>query len=228
MTGKSTCLAEERWLTVPFMHTAKSPLDRTNDSLLVMMKYVSWLEAGPADFIDRIEPKLDEQSVMKFYGFMGDLDEIWNQISHWEIPQASCDDSETGKYSSGCVYTYTNAHQANTVAIHGLARLILVRLLDSQTSPLVMEDKEQMTVQASASILSAATYLSTFDIGCAYLRIITPLQIVAQRSPNSAQRDCAVQILQQWWTERPLKGLAWKALQTISLNDKKSTLLVGG
>lgn len=225
MTGKPTCLAEERWLTGPFMYTAKSPLDRINDCLLVMMTYVSWLEARPANLIHQPESTLDDQSITKLSSLMGDLDDIWSQISHWEIRRA-CDDSETDQYSSLYVYTYTNAHQANSAAIHGLARLILLLLLDCQTSPMGREAREQMMVQASASILSAATYLSTFDIGCAYLRIITPLQIVAQRSPNSEQRDCAVHILQQWWAERPLKGLAWKALQTISFSYN-STLLVG-
>jgi hypothetical protein len=223
MMRKSTCLAEEKWLTVPFMHTTKSPLDRINDCLLVMTNYVSWLEAKPAGLTDPIESTLDDQCIMRLSSLTVNLDEIWSQISHWEIPRLR-DDSETGQYSSECVYTYTNAHQANSIAIHGLARLILLLLLDRQTSPMVKGDNGEMVMQASASIISAATYLSTFDIGCAYLRIITPLQIVAQRSPSNSQRDCAVHILQQWWAERPLKGLTWKALQTISLSNKISTL----
>lgn len=229
MTGKSTCLAEEKWLAVPFMYTKKSPLDRINDFLLVMMDYASRLGIKPAESAHKIASTLDDQSIMKLSGLMSDLDQIWSQISHWEIPRA-CDDSETGQYSSESVYTYTNAHQANSVATYSLARLIVLLLLDRQTpsyftltKPMDNEDNEETMMQASASIISAATYLSTFDIGCAYLRIITPLQIVAQHSPSPAQRDCAVYILQQWWAERPLKGLTWKALQAISLSNKKST-----
>ncbi|CRG84230.1 hypothetical protein PISL3812_01543 [Talaromyces islandicus] len=227
MTGKSTFLAEERWLTVPFMHTDKSPLDRINDCLLVMMNYISQLEVGPVDWTNHIEPPLDGQSTMVLSGLMSDLDEIWSQISHWEIPRVFEDDSERGHDSSEFVYTYSNAHQANSVAIYSLARLILLLLLDRQISShfTLSADKEGMMMQASASILSAARYLSTFDIGCAYLRIITPLQIVAQHSPSSAQRDCAVHILQKWWAERPLKGLTWKALQRIASNNKKSIFL---
>ncbi|QKX58231.1 uncharacterized protein TRUGW13939_05352 [Talaromyces rugulosus] len=226
MTGKSTCLAEEKWLTVPFMYTTKSPLDRINDCLLVMMNNVSWMEDRPAGLIDPTKSTLDDQCIIRLSCLMVELDEIWSQISHWEIPRSG-DNSETGQFSSGCVYTYTNAHRANSVAIHSLARLTLLLLLDRQTSPMGKGDYREMIMQASASIISAATYLSTFDIGCAYLRIITPLQIVAQRSPSNSQRDCAVHILQQWWAEKPLKGLTWKALQTISLSNKKSTLLVG-
>jgi flagellin-specific chaperone FliS len=215
------------------MYTDKSPLDRTNDCLLVMMDYISQLETRFADWTDQIEPTLDDKAIMKLSGLMSDLDEIWSQISHWEISRA-CDDLETDPYSSEYVYTYTNAYQANSVAIHSLARLILLLLLGHQTSssyfalPADQKDKVEKMTHASTSIISAAACLSTFDIGCAYLRIITPLQIVAQYSPRRRQRDCAVQILQQWWAERPLKGLTWKALQPISLSNKKSTFLVGG
>ena len=185
MTGKSTCLVEDKWLTTPFMHTGKSPLDRISYCLLVLMKYLSWLEPTT-------EPVSKDVSIMKLFSFMSDLDEIWSQISHWESHRACHGD----EYPPECVYTYTNAHQANTVATHGLARLILLLLLDRRpgshlTLPVKVmgsEYKEGMMAQASASIISAAAYLSAFDIGCAYLRIILPLQFVAQHSPQLSRR----------------------------------------
>ncbi|KAH8705227.1 hypothetical protein BGW36DRAFT_286162 [Talaromyces proteolyticus] len=227
MTGNPTCLSEEEWLTIPFIGIKKSPSEEINDVLLAIIKLLAQLRTSTVVGVGHSEQvNMQEKVLLNLCYLKAELDRIWNEINHWEIHNMV--DAPNTLESH---YTYTNASEARIVAMHGYARLIILLLLDkfpslipSYPAEIMNENyKESQLTQASASIISAASYLSQFDIGCAYLRMTLPVQLVAQGSPSSVQRNHAIKILRDWFAEKPLKGLAKKALQNITYGDHKLT-----
>jgi len=69
-------------------------------------------------------------------------------------------------------------------------------------------------VDPYASILSCSSFLRTHRVGCAYMRMATPLYLVALHSPNLAQRRAAISTFEDWkWGS--MKGISSMALQRI-------------
>jgi hypothetical protein len=66
-----------------------------------------------------------------------------------------------------------------------------------------------------ASILNCAEYLSTMLIGCAYMRMTTPLYLVALHSPSLKQRREAITVFEQW-SKGSMAGISALALDNIN------------
>jgi hypothetical protein len=64
------------------------------------------------------------------------------------------------------------------------------------------------------SILSSARFLKTKRIGCAYMRMATPLYLVSLHSPNVEQRTQAIGIFEDW-KKGSMAGISAQALTQI-------------
>lgn len=60
-------------------------------------------------------------------------------------------------------------------------------------------------------IVDIATYLTTFKIGCAFMRMATPLYLVALHAPRLDQRRVAIKIFEQW------KGIGLSGISALAL-----------
>lgn len=183
-----------------------------------------------------LEQNSVKQIFMRNFDLMRrDLDELGGCILQYLKPMPSSKDStspqdtSTKDNSSHCddLYDFASPIHAKIVAMHACARIIILGILSSTTlspSPwpcffpienwhdgtLILEMEE-----ASKRIISASQYLSRFMIGCAYARMVLPLQLVGQMSPSQSQRAEARNILQSWYNDTPVKGLTMLALQAI-------------
>lgn len=66
--------------------------------------------------------------------------------------------------------------------------------------------------QCCNSILSGVGYLESQSIGCAYMRMILPLFLVALKSPTMIQRQYAMDKLRTWEAGNLMSGLCAVAL----------------
>lgn len=73
-----------------------------------------------------------------------------------------------------------------------------------------------------ASILDCASFLKTHRIGCAYMRMATPLYLVALHSPNLEQRRRAILNFEEW-RNGSMAGISALALQRI---DEKQDMVI--
>lgn len=230
MTGRSTCLANEEWLLKPFFQQTRTKFELINDTLLLIPKYLSELQHDLSHAIDMSEGDSARQKLkQKIYIMKQDLDELENHILQFLQPIPSRHPSSTNENNSYHYYSYnfTDPIHANIVAMHACAQIIILGILSSTTSSpprwpcffpiedwhdggLTAEMKE-----ACKRIISASQYLSRFMIGCAYSRMVLPLQLVGQMSPSQAQRTEARTILKSWYNDTPVRGLTLLALQAI-------------
>jgi hypothetical protein len=77
--------------------------------------------------------------------------------------------------------------------------------------------REMTTI--SASILSASMLIGNSGFGCGYSQQILPRQLVAQESPDAVQRHRAIDLLECWHQNSPMKGLIGQALDAIYQGD---------
>ncbi|OKL58079.1 hypothetical protein UA08_06666 [Talaromyces atroroseus] len=235
-TGNPTCLAEEAWLSIPFFHSLKSNSEKINDILLLMPSYLFELRAKLSCITDLTESeRIKNEFMQKLSHILEALDGMQIPIAQLENPSpyfsnkyyTDLDDQSLDYYRGS--YSFSTAIEAKEIAMHASARIIILCILSSVTlssslssaSCFVIqsyygdEDITREIEQASTSILSAAMFLSQVEIGCAYVRMVLPLQLVAQVSRNHTQRTAARTILQSWWKEKPIKGLTGLALRSI-------------
>ena len=76
-----------------------------------------------------------------------------------------------------------------------------------------------------ASILDCASFLKTHRIGCAYMRMATPLYLVALHSPSSEQRQRAITNFEDW-RKGSMAGISTLALERI--NEKQDRVIPEG
>lgn len=230
MTGRPTCLADEEWLLKPFPQQTRTTFEIINDILLLIPKYVSELQYGPSFAVGKFEQDSAKQKFMRRIDSMkNDLDGLQSHILQFLRPIPSRDPSLTDNNTPyhHDSYDFTSPVHAKIVAMHACARIIILGILSSTSLSLPawpcffpIENWHDETLiadieEASKRIISASQYLSRFIIGCAYLRMILPLQLVGQMSPNQAQRAEARNILESWYKDTPVKGLTLLALQAI-------------
>ncbi|EED22788.1 hypothetical protein TSTA_062750 [Talaromyces stipitatus ATCC 10500] len=231
--GKPTCFANDEWLSTPFTQLPKSLSERINDMLLLIPRYLHELQIELFNTFDELERHNVRKAFMHKIGSVKrDLDEIRRRKSQSlkrvrsrerSVPNSEDDDNPLYHTS----YEYTSPIQARIVAMEACARIIIMSIELSSTTrtppwpcffPIEDWNNENLTIEvegASRDIIFASQYLSRFMIGCAYIRMILPLQVVAQMSPNHDQRVTARNILESWYKETPIKGLTTRALQAI-------------
>lgn len=235
MTGRPTSLANEEWLLKPFPQQTRTKFEIINDILLFIPKYLSELQYEISYAADIFEQDSAKQRFRQNIGFMKrDLDELQSHILQFlkSIPprDPTLMDENSPHYHD--LYDFTSPIHAKIAAMHACARIIILGILSSTTlSPppwpcfFPIENWRDGTLiteieEASKRIISASHHLSRFMIGCAYSRMILPLQLVGQMSPNQGQRAEAKNILESWYKDTPVKGLTLLALQAIDATSK--------
>ncbi|KAI7976905.1 hypothetical protein EIK77_010136 [Talaromyces pinophilus] len=235
MTGRPTCLANEEWLLKPFSQEKRTKFEIINDTLLLIPRYLSELQYELSYAVDMFEHDSAKQRfTQKIHLMKRDLDELQSHILQFLQPIPPRDTNSTnenGPHYHGS-YDFTSPIHAKIAAMHACARIIILGILSSKTlssplwpcffpienwhdGPLITEIEE-----SSKRIISASQHLSRFMIGCAYSRMILPLQLVGQMSPSQAQRTEARNILKSWYNDTPVKGLTSLALQAIDATSK--------
>lgn len=230
MTGKPTCLANEEWLLKPFLQQTRTKFEIVNDILLLIPKYLSELQSDLSHAIDMFEQDSTKQKFMQKINLMKkDLDELESQVFQFLQPIPSRDPTSTNENSSyhNGIYNFTSPIHAKIVAMHACARMIILGIQSSTTLspplwpcffPIENWHDESLIAgieESSKRIVSASHHLSQFMIGCAYSRMILPLQLVGQMSPSQVQRAEARNILESWYNDTPVKGLTLLAMQAI-------------
>jgi hypothetical protein len=95
--------------------------------------------------------------------------------------------------------------ESRATAFYSTARILILSILNDLGSPPSLF-KEQMEAHCE-SILSVATFLTRFDIGYAYVRLMLPLTLVSRLSLLSSQKERAQLVLQSWSQKGGVAGL---------------------
>lgn len=106
---------------------------------------------------------------------------------------------------------FRDAFTALVVAYFSVARILL-----SLITPRLPDGFPTLSDDYT-SILLASQYLQTHTVGCAYMRMATPLLLVALHSPEPSQRNQATAYF-EGWTQRSMSGVSTLALETIRRN----------
>lgn len=224
-------------MSTPFSQFRKSNSEKINDILLTIPKYLAELRAEQLYTAEEIEKHILKQDFIRKIGLLEDkLDEISGHMLPKEVNSSSCSDNYCTTNSINdqnrefCNSShYTTALQAKDIAMHACCKIILLHIMSSAsqrypapsfcTLHLHNSKHDEGTLKHieaySTSILDVAKYLSQFHIGCAYVRMALPLQLVGEVSPSPEQRESAKSILHIWWETTPIKGLTRSALDSI-------------
>ncbi|KAF2183443.1 hypothetical protein K469DRAFT_583069 [Zopfia rhizophila CBS 207.26] len=103
---------------------------------------------------------------------------------------------------------YRNGFTALSIAYFSAARILLI-ILAPRLSSTLLDFNDYYT-----TILDCATFLQAKRIGCAYMRMATPLYLVSLHSPSAAQRQQAIAIFEDW-KKGCMGGISALALETI-------------
>ncbi|KAH7112957.1 hypothetical protein B0J11DRAFT_446629 [Dendryphion nanum] len=121
-------------------------------------------------------------------------------------------------FTENCNTAYRDPFTALTIAYFSSARILFAllapRLAASYTDP----------NDHYAIILSCSTFLRARRIGCAYIRMATPLYLVALHGPKEHQRLEAMSVFQEWSTGS-MAGVSTIALETIEKRQKKPLVI---
>ncbi|CAO2653846.1 Nn.00g105790.m01.CDS01 [Neocucurbitaria sp. VM-36] len=110
--------------------------------------------------------------------------------------------------SSSGATTYRDAFTALTIAYFETARVLLAIVAPQLAASFVDLNDHY------AAIMETAQYLQIHDIGCAYMRMATPLLLVALHSPKKEQRKAAINYF-ECWAGGSMRGISTLALQSI-------------
>lgn len=108
---------------------------------------------------------------------------------------------------------YQDAFTAYIVSYFSSARLLLSVLLQMQHYQLPPKGYSD---ESCASILDCAQFLDAKSVGCAYVRIVLPLLLVALHGNDERQRQHAVGMFMRWRTTGTVAGLCTLALQKVN------------
>ncbi|KAH7366642.1 hypothetical protein BKA66DRAFT_470672 [Pyrenochaeta sp. MPI-SDFR-AT-0127] len=139
-----------------------------------------------------------------------EVESLWNEYS-----SAAASSSEELSWCDSLSGTtqYRDSFTALTVAYFESARILLANIpLQFTTS--FLDPDDHYTV-----IMEASQYLQTYDIGFAYMRMATPLLLVALYAPREKQREEAIRCFESW-ESRSLRGISALALGKI--NQRKA------
>lgn len=119
------------------------------------------------------------------------------------------------RFSNDCI-EYRDGVTAMTVAYFAVARI----LLSKNSSLTATKDPGSSGSSGSSddhgkTVLDCARFLTSKNIGCAYLRMFFPLTLVAIHSSSSDQRLAACDLIESWRYSTSFGGLSLKALDTI-------------
>jgi hypothetical protein len=117
------------------------------------------------------------------------------------------------------VVLFGNAFMALTVACFSSEQIPLAILGAITTERTDLERHSQI-------ILDAATYLDTTCNAIAYMRMATPLLLVAMHAPDHPRLKSAVNLF-DFWSKCSMRGINALALDTVHRQSGRSTLHAG-
>lgn len=120
-------------------------------------------------------------------------------------------------FTENCNTSYRDPFTALTIAYFSTAR-ILFALLAPRLAASYVDPNDHYAV-----ILSCSRFLRAGNIGCAYIRMATPLYLVALHSPKEDQRLEALSVFQQW-ARGSVAGISAIALETIKKRQKNMSI----
>jgi hypothetical protein len=132
-----------------------------------------------------------------------EVEELWSEY----LEQASFSQEKLFFPGDGAM-AYRNGFTALTVAYFCTAR-ILIKILAPRFASSYPDFTDHF-----ATVMECSRFLRTKKIGCAYMRMATPLYLVAMHSPSPEHRREAIATFQDWKTGS-MSGISALALETI-------------
>jgi hypothetical protein len=173
-----------------------------------LMSHVSTLsEMYVASSVDETQQTLDLTTYMIV---KAEVESLWHEYAD---AQLSWQEVSTGTVQ------FRDAFTALTTAYFSSARILLyATALQLVASFLDLTDHH-------ATILHASQFLQTYTIGCAYMRMATPLLLVALHSPRPSQRRQATDCFDSW-IKKSMTGISALALEAIYRHRASEKLLL--
>ena len=140
------------------------------------------------------------------------LDNLWHEYER----EADVPSQEHFRPGNCQKRVYPNAFAAMTVCHFDCARVVLMSIL-AFIAPDHEFDYPSEITRSCESILSCVAFIGTHDVGCAYLRMMLPLVLVATNSPSASQRGFAHSTVQKWHSKSMMTGVSSIALHTIGI-----------
>ncbi|KAJ9501722.1 hypothetical protein H2202_002684 [Exophiala xenobiotica] len=111
-------------------------------------------------------------------------------------------------------YDYRDTYTALTIA-HFDATRILLELISQ--FPCTSFSGKRLVHDSSASIITVANFIDRRSTGCAYVRILFPLTLVALYGPAQQHKEAQI-LFRKWYTPIKVAGFSPMALDMISLH----------
>jgi hypothetical protein len=112
---------------------------------------------------------------------------------------------QQGEYSG--VVIYPGAFTAYIISYFEAARILYEVIMERETST-VNPIRAQSIVGPSSSILSSAQYLEYQNMGCAFIRVVFPLLLVARHGLFVEHRERAIGFFDRWQANGIVPGLS--------------------
>lgn len=185
--------ATPEWLCLQYGNLPHKPISELVLDIIVIL----------IDIMTRI-PSQDEISALQSR-FQSLLRVYENDSRFQGLPLFSYDSSDHSN-------TYPDEITALTITYFNCASVLF-----SSGLPFIINTSTKSCglLESCNSIISCAKYLETKAIGCAYMRMMFPLALVALKSPLISQQEHARNMLQAWKTANILSGLCVMALDVI-------------
>ena len=182
--------------------------------LPIMQQLMSHIATLAEVYVNRKEKDDGEDLLhLSVYSYVkGEVDQLWLEYKE----QAAAIGEELFTVQNGQT-RYRDGYTALCTAYFSAARILL-----SLLSPRISSSYVDLT-DHYAKVLDCAHFLRTKRIGCAYMRMATPLYLVALHSPCTSQRRQAISVFQEWQSGT-MSGISALALGTIFAQDKTYAL----
>jgi hypothetical protein len=192
---KDILLATPEWLNIQYNNRPPKPISELVMDIIVFLINIT----SQSSSRDQLLPLQDR------------LQELWRAYRNDTKVQRSSilRDSAEDNYSDGL--------SALTILYFNSASVLLLSALPDS----VVRISESSGLSESCnSIMACVKYLEKKAIGCAYLRMMFPLVLVALKSPSTTQQLDAYNTLETWKTNRIMPGLCSIALHGIQNQSK--------
>lgn len=134
-----------------------------------------------------------------------EIESLWNEYS---LAAAESDEDLSWFDSRTGTAQYRDSFTALTVAYFESAHILLAILETQSVKPIVDLNGHCVTIMA------ASQHLQIHEDGCAYLRMATPLLLVALYAPKARQRKEAIGYFNHW-KSGSMRGISALALESI-------------
>jgi hypothetical protein len=193
LTGNPNPFSAEEYFGVPHLNAERPIYEKLMDVITILVQYYNNATSTPADTL-----AIDTT-----------LSELWLQ---YETEAASRPQPISWTTESN-ERVYRDAFTAYIVSYFSSARVLLSVTLQNQHSQV---PPEGYINDSCASILECAQFLDTQSVGCAYVRIMVPLLLVALHGTDERQRQLAIGMFERWQRTGIVSGLCTLALQKVN------------